>query len=147
MATFYKKLLVAVDFEPKSQQFLLERVKQLKQLFNPEIYLLHAVEYVIYADPYGLAPQVELEESLFKQATTALQAASQDLGLPDSHILIKKGFAKNLILEEAENLKVDLIVVGSHAQSTIRWVLGSTTNAVLHRAKCDVLTVRVPSPE
>ncbi|MGB1202845.1 MAG: universal stress protein [Alloalcanivorax venustensis] len=38
----------------------------------------------------------------------------------------------------------DLIVLGSHGKHGIRLLLGSTANAVLHRATCDVLAVRIP---
>jgi universal stress protein A len=38
---------------------------------------------------------------------------------------------------------MDLIIIGSHGRHGIRILLGSTANAILHSAKCDVLAVRV----
>lgn len=43
----------------------------------------------------------------------------------------------------AEENNVDLIVVGSHGRKGIKMLLGSTANAVLHHAGCDVLAVRL----
>jgi universal stress protein A len=40
-------------------------------------------------------------------------------------------------------LDVDLIVIGSHGREGIQRLLGSTANAVLHGAPCDVLAVRI----
>jgi len=37
----------------------------------------------------------------------------------------------------------DLVIVGSHGRHGVRLLLGSTANAVLHGAECDVLAVRV----
>lgn len=50
------------------------------------------------------------------------------------------GTPVSMILHEAEILAVDLIMVGSRARQGItRFVLGSVSHAVLHRAPCPVL--------
>ncbi len=50
------------------------------------------------------------------------------------------GTPLTMILHEAEKLGVDLIMVGSRARQGItRFVLGSVSHAVLHRAPCQVL--------
>jgi nucleotide-binding universal stress UspA family protein len=50
------------------------------------------------------------------------------------------GTPVSMILHEAEKLGVDLIMVGSRARQGItRFVLGSVSHAVLHRAQCQVL--------
>ncbi len=50
------------------------------------------------------------------------------------------GTPLTMILHEAEKLGVDLIMVGSRArQGVTRFVLGSVSHAVLHRAPCQVL--------
>jgi universal stress protein A len=36
-----------------------------------------------------------------------------------------------------------LIVIGTHGQKGLQLLLGSTANAVLHGAGCDVLAVRI----
>jgi len=44
----------------------------------------------------------------------------------------------------AEIAGADLIIIGSHARTGVkRLMLGSTANAVLHGAPCDVLVVRI----
>jgi nucleotide-binding universal stress UspA family protein len=50
------------------------------------------------------------------------------------------GTPVTMILHEAEKIGVDLIMVGSRARQGItRFVLGSVSHAVLHRAPCQVL--------
>jgi universal stress protein A len=43
----------------------------------------------------------------------------------------------------AEELDADLIVLGTHGRHGLGLMLGSTANAVLHGAPCDVLAVKV----
>ncbi|MDE4980206.1 universal stress protein, partial [Francisella tularensis subsp. holarctica] len=51
------------------------------------------------------------------------------------------------IVEYAEERNCDVIVLGSQATHGINLLLGSVANAVLHKAKCDVFTVRVNDDE
>jgi nucleotide-binding universal stress UspA family protein len=55
---------------------------------------------------------------------------------------VVEGDPVELILEQAEVLEADLIVLGTHGRRGFdRWVLGSVTERVLHHAPCSVLTV------
>jgi nucleotide-binding universal stress UspA family protein len=58
---------------------------------------------------------------------------------------IAEGDAASEILERADALPSDLIVMGTHGRSGFeRLVLGSVTEKVIHRAACPVLTVPRP---
>ncbi|MDE5033703.1 universal stress protein, partial [Francisella tularensis subsp. holarctica] len=57
------------------------------------------------------------------------------------------GYPAAEIVEYAEDSNCDVIVLGSHATHGINLLLGSVAYAVLHKAKCDVLTVRVYDDE
>ncbi|MDH3345803.1 MAG: universal stress protein, partial [Kiritimatiellaceae bacterium] len=60
--------------------------------------------------------------------------------------MLLKGDAADLILEKAEEVKADMIVMGSHGHGMLRKVLtGSVTEAVLRKASCGVLII--PPPE
>lgn len=60
-------------------------------------------------------------------------------------IIIEKGNAVTHILEQAEQRNCDLIVMGSHGQSTLADVMmGSITSRVLRRSRIPVLVVRLP---
>lgn len=51
------------------------------------------------------------------------------------------------ILAFAEQVKADLIVIGSHGRTGIsRLLLGSVAEAVVRRASCPVLTIKQPLP-
>jgi universal stress protein A len=56
---------------------------------------------------------------------------------------VELGATKFEIARVAKENTFDLIVVGSHGRHGVALLLGSTANAVLHGAPCDVLAVRV----
>jgi universal stress protein A len=80
---------------------------------------------------------------LLENASDSMRKLGDELTLAKDRQIIKVGPARTIILEEADRLGVDLIVVGSHGRHGIRLLLGSTANAVLHGAACDVLAVRL----
>ena len=60
--------------------------------------------------------------------------------------LVVEGEAKQVILDEADRIDPDLIVLGSRGYGTFqRLLLGSVSNAVAQHAKCSVLIVRSPA--
>ena len=69
--------------------------------------------------------------------------AAEKLNVPADQQIVKVGPAKQIILDEAKKHDTDLVIVGSHGRHGVRLLLGSTANAVLHGAECDVLAVRV----
>lgn len=58
------------------------------------------------------------------------------------------GSPDSRIVETAEEIKADLIVIGSHGYN--RWerlLLGSVSNSVVHQAHCSVLVARTQSEQ
>jgi nucleotide-binding universal stress UspA family protein len=55
------------------------------------------------------------------------------------------GSPESRIVETAEDIKADLIVLGSHGYNTWeRLLLGSVSDSVVHHAHCSVMVVRRP---
>jgi universal stress protein A len=87
----------------------------------------------------GVGFEREAQAQLRKQAEE--MAKKIDVQPDDVHVSI--GAPANQIVDTAVAQCVDLIVVGSHGKHGLGLLLGSTSNGVLHQAKCDVLTVRM----
>ncbi|GAC1588290.1 MAG: universal stress protein [Acidimicrobiales bacterium] len=67
----------------------------------------------------------------------------RDLGLTKLGGRTENGDPAAVMLDIAEELGVDVIVVGSRGMATAsRFVLGSVPNRVSHHARCDVIIVR-----
>jgi len=70
------------------------------------------------------------------------QDLARDLGVSDIGGRTEPGDPAAVLLDVADELAADLIVVGSRGMSTpSRFVLGSVPNRVSHHATCDVVIV------
>ena len=136
----YNHILLATDLLPDSRH-VAEEAKKLAELFGAQLSLVHAVDPIPpYA--YGYIGMTDIEQKLEEEAKKATNDLAGSLGMSDCKKVVERGPAKNVILNAAENLGVDLIVVGSHSAHGLAKFLGATANSVLHGADCDVLTIR-----
>jgi len=81
---------------------------------------------------------------LLDEARQSMEKLGEQLGVAKADQHIEVGPTKVKILKVAEEAGIDLIICGSHGRHGLSLLLGSTANAILHGAKCDVLTVRLP---
>jgi universal stress protein A len=137
----YKKVLFATDFDEVG----IEAAKKAKKIADEnraELILVHVVEPIpAYAYP-GFAGFAEVEVSIRDQAEKELHALADRLGVDEPHRLLEFGSIKTEVLRVAEEQKIDLLVTGSHGKHGLSLLLGSTVNAILHGAQCDMLIVR-----
>lgn len=139
----YKNILVAVELIAKTDAELVKHAEYLVKEFGAHVTLVHAVEYAGGYNAYGIGVNLEVEKILIENANKEMKALGERIGISENRRAVKIGSAKFVILEEAEKIKADLIIVGSHGRHGLRALLGSTADGVLHGAKCDVLAVRL----
>jgi nucleotide-binding universal stress UspA family protein len=61
---------------------------------------------------------------------------------------VEKGDPASTILRMAEEMKCDIIVMGTHGRTgPSHWLAGHVVDEVVQRAACAVLTMRSPFPE
>ena len=139
----YHKVLFATDFDEIGISAA-HKAKKIADENKAELILVHVVEPIpAYAYP-GFAGFAEVEVSIREQAEKELDTIADRLGVDAKHRFLEFGSTKNEVLRVAEENKVDLIVTGSHGKHGLALLLGSTANAILHGAQCDVLIVRTP---
>ena len=93
------------------------------------------------SDRFGQMATIEHQAEVAARAQLEDLARTIDVEVTDVHVKI--GGPALEIRQGAENLEVDLIVIGTHGRHGLGLLLGSTANGVLHGVKCDVLTVRI----
>lgn len=137
----YKKILFASDFDEVGNKAA-AKAQQMADLCEAELHLVHVVELMpAYAYP-GFPGFTEVEATLQQHACEQLQAVAANMSVKQEHLHVVEGATKNEILRVADEIGADLILCGSHAKHGIELLLGSTANAVIHGAKCDVLVIR-----
>jgi len=149
------RILIGVDGSEYSDAALAD-VSQRTWPMGSEILVVHAFEmplaptaevWVLPLDYYE-----QIDKVVRTQSDVIVEAAVRKLksGLRDTlkiEGIAIMGSAKRVILDEAENWKPDLIVVGSHGYPTWeRLLLGSVSQAVVAHAKCSVEVVRMKMP-
>lgn len=141
----YKHILLAVDFFDKNQ-VVADRAKDLAERYQARLSIVHVVDTLPITDPaYELLMpfDMDLTAEFLAAAKSKLNALAKKLNLAESDLHLETGSPKHEIIRVAEELKVDLIVIGSHGRHGLALLLGSTANSVLHHAACDVLAVRL----
>jgi len=142
----YRHILAAVDFASSAEQ-VCRQAAELADQFQAQITLLHVVEYLppldVAYEPITPTDWMVDENILLQRGEASLTKLAGKLGLDAAHRLVRLGVPKHTILDVAQEHGVDLVVLGSHGRHGIARLLGSTANAVLHHAECDVLAVRI----
>jgi len=144
------KILLAVDGSPFSDAAA-EEVARRPWPEGSEVKIISVVEPLmslmtetwVLPDNYWDAA----EQAATEQAQAALDRAVscfKEAAIPSLKIVIEihKGYARHVILDEAEHWGADLIVVGSHGYNRFkRLLLGSVSQAVVAHATCSVEVV------
>lgn len=140
----YKHILVALDLSNEAPQ-VAERGQDLAGRYNAKMSVIHVVEPVIVDNSYDLMTSLpaELDDSLLERAKTFLTKISNQLKLGEVQQIVTLGSTRSEIFRIVEEQAVDLIVIGTHGRHGVGLLLGSTANAILHGAPCDVHAVRI----
>lgn len=141
--TIYKNILVVVDLSTDSD-LIIERAKAIAES-GANLTLLHVVEYM-QIEPMSetLMPTAEIETELTARADARLRELIAAHGLTRCTPAVIVGAIKTEIQHHAVKTHADLIIVGNHGRQGLKALLNFTEDAVLHRAPCDVLAVRLP---
>ena len=140
----YKNILVAVDYSNDAGK-VLAKALELAKASSASLNIVHVVEPIDVSGPYDLAPILpqELDKQLEQRAQDFLQKLLEQHHATDVPAIVKVGSIKNELFYLANELNVDLIVMGTHGRHGVALILGSTATSVLHGTPCDVLAVRI----
>ncbi|MFI5183532.1 MAG: universal stress protein [Vicinamibacteria bacterium] len=141
-----KRILLPTDFS-ESAHHALHYAVSLAQSFGARITLLHVVENVAvsYASDLFPVPMAEVFEEVSGYARTeiaALAAEVRNQGVEVRESVVQGKPAAEILRAAAEE-SMDLIVLGTHGRGVLDHALfGSTTERVVRKAPCPVLTCR-----
>jgi universal stress protein A len=150
MIAKYKRILVAVDASEEAEQVL--RAATNVDPRGAESYYLVTVVPPVMAGVGGMDgaslgatwPLKELEAAAMKEIADSVRERAARFGITPERVAVLYGRPATEIQAQARKIQADLIVIGAHGRHGLpRLMLGSTANAVLHDAPCDVLTVRI----
>jgi nucleotide-binding universal stress UspA family protein len=141
-STLQKKILVALDDSPRAPN-VFDTGAQYCRALNAELYLYRTLTVPQEFPAAAAYPESDhLAEVLASSARRDLDELARrapDVQVKDT--LVGFGLPGQMILETAESLNVDLIVIGSHGYHGWDRVLGTTAATIANRSKRNVLVV------
>jgi len=148
-----KKVLIALDFDPTAQK-VSEEGYSFARSMGAEIVLLHVIVDPLYYSSIESFPIIGYTGSLItplqmlnteetkKESGLFLNKIKQHLGDNAIQTIIKEGDFADVILKTADELKVDVIVMGSHSRRWLEEILmGSVTENVLHHSNIPLFII------
>jgi nucleotide-binding universal stress UspA family protein len=142
MSTVYDKILLAVDHSEMSDRAV-TAARDLAVLSKGEVWVLHLREREMAAKTGALVHDETTDEANAKVRAcveTLAQAGVKARGEVRSTIF---GYAAREIVNDAQEIGADVIVMGSRGRSDIAGLLlGSTAHKVIHLSDRPVLVVR-----
>lgn len=145
MDSDYQHILLAVDFSGHTEE-VSSKARQLAAKYQAKLSVCHVVEdfpLTDFAYEPMISVDIDMREALLEAGKKQLTQLASKLGIPASQQWVECGSPGHDIVRIADDNQVDLIIVGSHGRHGLKMLLGSTANAVLHHAHCDVLAVRL----
>ncbi len=133
----YKTILVPIDLShPEPGKKILRLAQEISGSDSRIIMLNVLPEIPAFVE--AEMPEAVLKRNL-DNALSELQAFGEASG---AEAAVKYGHAPTAILEHAEEVGADLIIIGSHRPGFQDYFLGSTAARVVRHARCAVLVDR-----
>lgn len=142
----YRKILAAFDFSDPAKDAV-RRGSMFSRAFEAEVEVFYVVEQIVHP-AYDKIWQVSVRSELPQVIASARKSLAEALGEEglenlklEVHVGDADGKAEHEIIEHARAGMFDLIVMGTQGLSGLDYaLLGSTTERVVRRAPCPVLT-------
>ncbi len=143
----FEKILAPTDFS-EGFRHAFDYSLELASMMKSELHIVHSIEPSVVPADLGFSQisMVDLEKELEKNARIELEKLENEISDKnvkyETAILI--GRASDQIVGYAKEYCMDLICIATHGRSGFQHMLfGSTTEKVLRRASCPVLSVRM----
>jgi nucleotide-binding universal stress UspA family protein len=142
----FETILLTTDFSELSRQAVAPALS-IADRFGSKILVLYVVEDRLppFVDEYtGISMEEILQAHTNRARREMARFVEQNLpGRSDVETLVVDGMPSAEVVRVAEEREVALIVMATHGRGFVSHALfGSTTERVLRRAPCPVLTVR-----
>lgn len=139
------RILVALDLSEPTE-LIVQKAEELAKEMSAQVWVLHNAEPAPEVLEFRADPQAARDSlaEKFHSEHRQIQEIAKRLrkqGLEATALLVH-GPTVEIILKEASDLDVDMIVVGSHGRSAVyQLLMGSVSEGILRESRCPVLIV------
>jgi nucleotide-binding universal stress UspA family protein len=148
--TSLKNILFATDFSAPSMKAF-PYVTALAKKFGASVFACHVITptSLVAASPQAASYVYEAEYNVATKELENILGSPELKGL-NAQALLSSGILEDVLLDEINQNKIDLVIAGTHGRTGWRrLLLGSAVEAICRVATCPVLTVgpEAPGPE
>ena len=139
-----RDILVAVDGSEESRA-VFGRATEMAAISGARVSVVSVVrplEHTYAAVDVGVVRAASFAQEAEAHVLRELNDLAGSFGI-GGETIVRRGHPAREIRDVAKELSADLLVLGTHGRHGFDRLLGSTANAVLRGATCDVLAVRV----
>jgi nucleotide-binding universal stress UspA family protein len=139
-----RRILVPVDFSARSDDAV-RYARELAELYDAEVDLLHAVDTGFEPDVYGVGLLWhEAVPDVVERCRAAMAETAEDLlGGRAGALHVELDSPAVAVLHAVERLGADLVVMTTHGRTGLkRFALGSVAEKVVQHAPCPVFVVK-----
>ncbi len=141
----FRNILVATDLasDPASARAV-DLAVDLATKLGATLTLVHVHEFPAVAQPHAAVNFAAFQASVLEAAGGALVALADSVRgrVPEAKAVLRRGRPWEEILAAADELRADLIVIGTHGRRGVsRALLGSVAEKVVRMSPLPVLTV------
>jgi nucleotide-binding universal stress UspA family protein len=142
-----RRILIPLDFSHHAET-ILEWGAHLAEEHECPVVLLHAYHLPVeFQQLEGAYLPPDFWTNVKTEAQQALERHAEALRRRGVQVetVVREGYPATVILEEADQRKADLIVIGTRGLTGLKHLLlGSIAERVVQKAHCPVLTVKTP---
>ncbi len=140
-------ILVPTDFSENAVKAL-ALAKEVARGSKAMLHVIHVVEPVVYPADWSYAQVgfADIEQELQTNAEKELGTLAEALKAEGFSVetAVRKGRASDEICNYAKEHAISILAIGTHGRSGLEhFLFGSTTERVLRKAPCPVLSVRL----
>jgi nucleotide-binding universal stress UspA family protein len=139
----FRTILVPVDIDDvETSRPALDKAVALVESSGGTIRLIYVRSLVPMSFMEFVPPTFDTAQQ--GEAEKRLAALVQTIRLPKERVssVVTLGGVYHDVLQEADKIGADLIVVGSHRTTMATYLIGSNAATIVRHAKCSVLVVR-----
>lgn len=140
-----KNILVSIDFSDNEKD-LINKALEMASAFQAKIWLLHVASPEPEFVGFGVGPQYIRDSRAheLRKEHRKLSEYSEGIQLKnvESEGLLIQGATIDMILEEADKLNIDMIIIGRHDHSLMyKLFFGSVTSGVIKKSPIPIYVV------
>jgi nucleotide-binding universal stress UspA family protein len=136
-----ERILVPIDFSPPSLRAL-DDAAEFSLPYEAQLIVLHVVERA----RFELPPAKEKAAAGVKLAQIQRRLTQRGI---DCRTLVRSGSPYKTIIDEAQKIKANLIVISTHGWTGLaEFLIGSVAERIVRGSPCPVLVIRtLPLPQ